>query len=73
MKLKENPMQNYIGGLFKREEDAGTALQALRRAGFSEESITLLARKPQAAPVHKDRVQAPAVGRKASDVRRRSA
>jgi hypothetical protein len=41
------------------------ASQSLRRQGFSEREISLLARKPHNAPVHEDRVQAPVVGRSA--------
>ncbi len=58
-------MQNHIAGLFKQEQNLGEASQALRLAGFTSDSIKVLARKPHNAPLHKDRVQAPAVGRSA--------
>ena len=56
-------METVIGGLFKREDQADAASRALRREGFGEREVSLLARKPHNAPVHLDRIQAPAVGR----------
>jgi hypothetical protein len=61
----EVPMENVIGGLFKRKEQAVMASQTLRSRGFRDREISLLARKPHNAPVHQDRVQAPVVGRSA--------
>ena len=58
-------METVIGGLFKREDQADAASRALRREGFGEREVSLLARKPHNAPVHLDRIQAPAVGRSA--------
>lgn len=58
-------MENVIGGLFKREDQADMASQSLRRQGFADREISLLARKPHNAPVHRDRVQAPVVGKSA--------
>src|SRR5574340_857114 len=62
---KEIHMKNFVGGLFKQEDVARAARRALREAGFSQEDVTILARKPQNAPAHADRVQAPQVGRAA--------
>ena len=58
-------METVIGGLFKREDQADAASRALRREGFGEREVSLLARKPHNAPVHLGRIQAPAVGRSA--------
>lgn len=58
-------MNDHVGGLFKQETKAAQAAGELRRAGFMEDSIRMLARKPHYEPVHEDRVQAPSVGRSA--------
>jgi hypothetical protein len=58
-------MKNFIGGLFKKEEDASQARRALREAGFSREDIQILAPRPGDGAVREQPIRAPAVGRAA--------
>lgn len=58
-------MRNFIGGLFKKEEDASRARKELREAGFSREDIQILAPRPGDGAVREQPIRAPSVGRTA--------
>ena len=51
-------MTNFIGGLFKKTEQAEAAFGALKQAGFDKESITMLIRKQVPRPDFKKRPSA---------------
>ena len=40
-------MNDHIGGLFRTQESANLAYEALRRAGFATEDIHMLVHKPR--------------------------
>jgi hypothetical protein len=58
-------MMNLLGGLYKDREGAQAAFGALREAGFQEEDITMLIRKPVRPPEFESRASAKDVVRSA--------
>lgn len=58
-------MTNIVGGLYKQEESAIDAVQALQGAGFQEGDITLLVRRRVTAPEFESRASVRDVARNA--------
>lgn len=58
-------MTHFVGGLYKGGEQAGAAVNALQEAGFQEQDITMLVRKPVKAPEFESRASASDITRSA--------
>ena len=59
-------MKNLIGGLFKTQESANLAYQALQKSGFASENINMFVHKPRNTSVRSNNVKIQEIGISAS-------
>ncbi len=58
-------MKNLIGGLFRTQEDANQAHQALQRSGFASDEINVFVHKPRSKTARATNVKVQSIGKNA--------